>query len=123
MLHTLLVFLPIAALLTITPGPATAMVVRSAVRGGRREALMTTFGNSIGILVWACLAAGGIAAIVATSATMFSAVKLVGAAVLGVLGVPSPRGGGAPPPGPARRPGPPRPPPPPPRPPPPPPRA
>src|SRR2546423_11856170 len=93
MLHTLLVFLPIAALLTITPGPATAMVVRSAVRGGRREALMTTFGNSIGVLAWACLAAGGIAAIVATSATVFSVVKLAGAALLVFLGIQSLRRG------------------------------
>src|SRR3954447_8145391 len=92
MLHTLLLFLPIAALLTITPGPATAMVVRNAVRGGRREALMTTVGNSIGVLAWACLAAAGIAAVVATSATVFSAVKLAGAALLVFLGVQTLRG-------------------------------
>ena len=50
----LLAFVPVAALLTITPGAATAMVVRSAVRGGRRRALLTTIGNSIGVLAWAC---------------------------------------------------------------------
>jgi threonine/homoserine/homoserine lactone efflux protein len=38
MLDTLPAFLPVAAVLTLTPGIATALVVRSAVRGGRREA-------------------------------------------------------------------------------------
>jgi threonine/homoserine/homoserine lactone efflux protein len=92
MLRMLVAFVPIAVLLSLTPGPATAMVVRSAVRGGRRQALLTTAGNSLGILVWAVLAAGGVAAVVAASATVFSAVKLVGAAFLVVLGVQTLRG-------------------------------
>jgi len=86
-LRTLVTFVPVAVLLSITPGPATAMVVRSAVRGGRRAALLTTAGNSLGILVWACLAAAGIAAAVAASATVFSAVKLAGALALVALGM------------------------------------
>ena len=92
MLRALLAFLPVAALLTITPGAATAMVVRSAVRGGRRRALWTTIGNSIGVLAWAAFAAVGIAALVATSAEAFTVVKLVGAVVLLVLGLQSLRG-------------------------------
>jgi threonine/homoserine/homoserine lactone efflux protein len=86
MLNTLVTFLPIAALLTVTPGPATAMVVRSAARGGRRDALLTTVGNSLGVLAWACLAAAGVAAVVAASAAAFSTLKLVGAAFLVVRG-------------------------------------
>ena len=92
MVRTLVTFVPIAVLLSITPGPATAMVVRSAARGGRRDALLTTAGNSLGILVWACLAAGGVAAAVAASATVFSGVKLVGALFLVALGVRTLRG-------------------------------
>jgi threonine/homoserine/homoserine lactone efflux protein len=88
----LLLFAPVAALLTITPGAGTAMVVRSAVRGGRREALLTTVGNSVGVLAWGCFAAVGIAAVVAASAEAFAAVKLIGAVVLIVLGVQSLRG-------------------------------
>jgi threonine/homoserine/homoserine lactone efflux protein len=88
----MLAFVPVAALLTITPGAATAMVVRSAVRGGRRRALLTTIGNSIGVLAWACFAAVGIAAVVAASAEAFTAIKLVGAVVLLVLGLQSLRG-------------------------------
>ena len=92
MLGALVAFTPVAALLTVTPGAATALVVRSAVTGGRRRALATTVGNSLGVLAWGCFAAMGIAAVVATSAEAFTAVKLAGALVLVVLGVQSLRG-------------------------------
>lgn len=85
----LLTFLPVAALLTVTPGVATALVIRSAARGGRREAVVTTVGNSLGVLLWAGFAAVGIAAAVAASAEAFTVIKLVGAVVLVVLGVQS----------------------------------
>jgi threonine/homoserine/homoserine lactone efflux protein len=91
-LRALLAFIPVAALLTITPGAGTAMVVRSAVRGGQRRALATTIGNSIGVLAWAAFAAVGIAALVAASAEAFTAIKLVGAVVLVALGLQSLRG-------------------------------
>jgi threonine/homoserine/homoserine lactone efflux protein len=86
-LNALLTFAPVAALLTITPGAATAMVVRSAARGGRRHAFFTTAGNSVGVLTWASFAAIGIATVVATSTEAFTAVKLVGAVVLIVIGI------------------------------------
>ncbi|MGN6870547.1 MAG: LysE family translocator [Solirubrobacteraceae bacterium] len=87
MLHTLLTFLPVAILLSLTPGVATALVVRNAARGGRRQAFLTTSGNSVGVLAWACFAAVGIAAVVAASAAVFDAVKLAGAALLLIIGV------------------------------------
>lgn len=86
MLRALVTFVPIAALLTLTPGVATALVVRNASRGGRRAAFFTTAGNSIGVLMWGALAAAGLAAAVATSARVFTVVKVVGAAVLFVMG-------------------------------------
>lgn len=86
MFHTLLTFLPVAVLLSMTPGVATALVVRNAARGGRRHAFLTTSGNSVGVLAWACFAAVGIAAVVAASAAVFDAVKLAGAALLLVIG-------------------------------------
>ena len=83
----LLAFLPVAAVLTLTPGAGTALVVRSAATAGRGAALRTTLGNSIGVLTWAVLAAVGVAAIVATSVEAFTAMKLAGAIVLVLLGV------------------------------------
>jgi threonine/homoserine/homoserine lactone efflux protein len=98
----LLAFVPVAVVLTITPGPATALVVRSAALGGRGHALRTTCGNSLGVLAWAVLAALGVAALVATSVEAFTALKLAGAAVLMVLGVQALRRRGTSGPGPAR---------------------
>jgi threonine/homoserine/homoserine lactone efflux protein len=92
MLRALVAFAPVAALLTLTPGAATALVVRSAATGRQRRALSTTVGNSVGVLAWGCFAAMGIAAVVATSAEAFTAVKLVGAVVLVLLGLQSLRG-------------------------------
>jgi threonine/homoserine/homoserine lactone efflux protein len=92
MLRALVAFAPVAALLTVTPGAATALVVRSAATGGQRRALATTVGNSVGVLAWGCFAAMGVAAVVAASAEAFTAVKLVGAVVLVVLGLQSLRG-------------------------------
>jgi threonine/homoserine/homoserine lactone efflux protein len=87
MLHTVLTFIPVAALLSITPGAATALVVRNAARGGRRHAFFTTSGNSIGVLAWGCFAAVGIATVVATSTALFDTVKLAGAVVLVAIGL------------------------------------
>ena len=92
MTSTLLAFVPVAAVLSLAPGPATALVVRNAARGGRRHALHTTVGNSVGVLAWGCFAAAGVAAVVAASAELFTVMKLVGAAFLVYLGVQSLRG-------------------------------
>jgi threonine/homoserine/homoserine lactone efflux protein len=89
MLRMLLTFVPVAALLSVTPGAATALVVRNAATRGRRDALRTTIGNSLGVATWALLAAVGIAAVVASSVHLFSVIKLAGAIVLVVLGLAS----------------------------------
>jgi threonine/homoserine/homoserine lactone efflux protein len=83
---TALAFLAVAALLSVTPGATTALVVRSALRGGRREALATTAGNAVGVLAWALLSALGVSALVAASQVAFEALRVAGAAVLVVLG-------------------------------------
>ena len=86
-MQTLVTFIPVAAALTITPGVATALVIRSALKGGRRAAFATTVGNSAGVLAWALAAAVGIAAIVAASVTAFTIVKIAGAVVLLLMGL------------------------------------
>lgn len=80
-------FVPVAALLTLVPGAATVLVIRRAALSGRRAAFATTVGNEIGVLVWAVSAGLGLAAVVAASATLFNVIKLLGAAVLIVLGL------------------------------------
>jgi threonine/homoserine/homoserine lactone efflux protein len=83
----LVAFLPVGLLLSLAPGVATILVIRRAAVSGRRAALMTTVGNEIGVLVWAVSAGLGLAAVVAASAALFTVIKLVGAAVLIVMGV------------------------------------
>jgi threonine/homoserine/homoserine lactone efflux protein len=92
MLETLVSFAGIAVLVSLTPGPATALVVRSAALHGRREALLVTFGNSTGIFIWAIASVLGISALVAASETAFWVLKVVGAVVLLYLGVQAIRG-------------------------------
>jgi threonine/homoserine/homoserine lactone efflux protein len=85
-------FVPIAALLTIVPGAATAMVVRSSMRGGWRAGVATIAGNEIGVVAWALLSVLGISALVAASEVAFVVLKVTGAAVLVWLGIQSWRG-------------------------------
>ena len=89
-------FLPIAVLVTITPGAATAMVIRSALRGGLRAGILTIAGNSIGVVTWSLLSIAGISALVAASELAFLTLKVAGAAVLVHLGVQSLRRASAP---------------------------
>src|SRR5919202_6598216 len=82
-------FVAIAALLTITPGAGTAMVVRSSIRAGWRAGVSTIAGNEVGVVIWALLSVLGISALVAVSAVAFAALKITGAVVLVWLGVQS----------------------------------
>ena len=47
------VFLAVATLLIVTPGPDTALVTRNALLAGRRAASFTTFGIGAGSIIWA----------------------------------------------------------------------
>jgi threonine/homoserine/homoserine lactone efflux protein len=82
-------FVPIAILVTITPGAGTAMVLRSAIRGGWRAGLLTIAGNEVGVLLWALLSLLGISALIAASEVAFAVLKVAGAAILVWLGVQS----------------------------------
>ena len=80
-------YLGVVALITVTPGADTAVVVRSAIAGGARHGVATAIGSASGLLVWGAATALGIAAVLAASAAAFTAVKLAGAAYLVWLGV------------------------------------
>lgn len=86
-MHSFAAFVGLAVIVTLTPGPATALVLRSTLRGGRRAALETTAGNSIGVLFWGAASAAGIAALVAASEVAFLVLKVSGAIVLVLLGI------------------------------------
>jgi threonine/homoserine/homoserine lactone efflux protein len=83
----LLAFIGVAALLTIAPGPDMALVLRNALRGGRRAVVPTAAGICTGCIVWGAASSLGVAALLAASAQLYQALKLAGAAYLIFLGV------------------------------------
>ena len=87
MSERILAFTVLAALLTITPGIDMALVTKNAIRGGLGKALTTSAGILTGVFVWALAAVVGVAAVLASSATAYTAVKLAGAAYLIYLGL------------------------------------
>jgi threonine/homoserine/homoserine lactone efflux protein len=83
----LLAFLGVAIVVVVVPGPDMALVARNVARYGRSAGYATSIGICTGILGWAIAAAVGVAAILATSAVAFTALKLGGAAYLVYLGI------------------------------------
>jgi threonine/homoserine/homoserine lactone efflux protein len=83
----LVVYLLVAAVLIVTPGPDTALVVRNALNSGARAATATAFGIGLGSVAWAAASVLGVALLVETSAAAFTVFKLAGAAYLGYLGI------------------------------------
>jgi threonine/homoserine/homoserine lactone efflux protein len=82
----MLVFVTIAAVLTITPGADTALVTKNVITRGRSAAFFTTLGICLGCLTWATLSALGLAAVLNRSAALFEVVKLAGAVYLIYIG-------------------------------------
>jgi threonine/homoserine/homoserine lactone efflux protein len=83
----LLAFAGVALVLSVTPGPDMALVLRNSFRGGRPAAYRTILGIGVGLLGWAAATALGVAAVLAASATLFTALKIAGGIYLAYLGV------------------------------------
>lgn len=76
-----------AAVLTITPGLDTMLVLRTGVSTGRRAAFAAAAGICTGCLVWATASALGITAILTASQLAYTVLRWAGAAYLCYLGV------------------------------------
>jgi threonine/homoserine/homoserine lactone efflux protein len=83
----LLAFGAMSFLLIVIPGPSVLFVIGRALAHGRRAALTTVVGNTLGAYVLVAAVAFGIGPIVERSAIVFTALKLAGAAYLVYLGV------------------------------------
>ena len=84
---SLAAFVAAAALLTIAPGPDSALILRTAAVEGRPVAVAAGAGILLGCLVWAIAAALGLGALLAASETAYTVLKWAGAAYLCWLGV------------------------------------
>jgi len=85
--RTLWVFAAASLALAVVPGPAVLYIVAQSVYGGRRVGLVSALGIATGGMVHIVAAVIGLSAVLAASATAFTAVKVVGAAYLVYLGV------------------------------------
>jgi threonine/homoserine/homoserine lactone efflux protein len=86
-IHDYWLFVLTGVLLNLTPGQDTFYILGRSIAQGVRAGVASAFGISVGSLVHTLMAAVGLSAILAASATAFTVIKLVGAAYLIYLGV------------------------------------
>ena len=80
-------FVVAVLLISASPGPAMALILRRTALHGMRTAVPLILGLELGLYLWALAAAAGFAALVAASEAAYWALKIVGACVLVYLGV------------------------------------
>ena len=94
-LDILLAYSVACLVLFITPGPDMSLFLAKTVSGGRRAGIAAMLGAQAGCCVHTMLAAFGLSALLAASATAFLALKLVGGVYLLWLAVDAVRRGSA----------------------------
>lgn len=85
--QSLVAFTFAAALLTVTPGLDTALVLRTAAAEGGRRAFAAALGICLGCLAWGALVAVGLGVLLEASELAYLALKWIGAAYLLYLGM------------------------------------
>ncbi len=80
-------FVGLSVLLILTPGPNQALLTSRTLRGGVRDGMATVAGLAAGMAVHVLAAVAGLSALLAASAEVLAAVRLLGGAVLVALGV------------------------------------
>lgn len=84
---SLILFLMASLVVIVAPGPDNILVLTRGVTLGRKAALVSAAGASVGLVTHSLFAAAGLSVLLARSAVAFSVVKYVGAAYLIYLGV------------------------------------
>jgi threonine/homoserine/homoserine lactone efflux protein len=83
----LLLFLALALVIALTPGPGIFYVAARALAGGRREGIVSSLGTGVGGCLHVVAGALGVSALVLASAEAFAALKILGALYLVWLGL------------------------------------
>ncbi|WP_424136263.1 LysE family translocator [Roseomonas chloroacetimidivorans] len=81
------IFLSIVTVIVVTPGPNLFLLLGTAPGAGRQIGVAATLGICAAILSHAALALVGVGAIIATSAILFTALKVIGAFYLIWMGI------------------------------------
>ncbi len=84
---TLALFALAALAILAVPGPAVVYIVTRSIHQGRGAGLASVLGIHVGTIVHLTAATVGLSAVLVSSATAFTVVKLLGAAYLVVIGV------------------------------------
>jgi len=90
---TLLAYSIASVILFITPGPDMSLFLSRTIVNGRSAGMASMLGTNVGCVVHTLLAAFGVSALIAASATAFLILKVVGAAYLLWLAVDAIRNG------------------------------
>jgi len=85
--HQWIAFLVASLLFIQVPGPSLLFTIGRALTVGRRDALLSVVGYALGVVGQVLLVAIGLGALVAASASVYTAVKVGGAAYVVWLGV------------------------------------
>lgn len=83
----LLAFFLLAVVLILVPGPSVLFVVTRSLTLGRKAGIATVVGNAAGVYLQVIAVAFGLGTLVQESITVYTVIKLVGAAYLIYLGV------------------------------------
>ncbi|OBX38192.1 homoserine/homoserine lactone efflux protein [Halomonas elongata] len=82
-----LLFVVVASVAIMSPGPAVLVAMRNSLNGGARRVMMSSLGNIVGLVCVAGLATLGLGAVLHTAEWLFSLIKVLGAAYLVYLGI------------------------------------
>jgi threonine/homoserine/homoserine lactone efflux protein len=85
-LAAVLAFAGVAAVINVTPGLDTMLVLRTSVAKGRATGLVSGLGINTGCLAWGVAAAAGVTELLAASHAAYEAVRIAGAVYLTWLG-------------------------------------
>lgn len=89
----LLAYTLAVALLTLTPGPDMTLFLGKTISGGRSAGFAAFLGTAAGLVLHSGMAALGLSALLAASATAFTALKFAGAGYLLYLAIDAVRNG------------------------------
>ncbi len=82
-----LTILGICCLGAMSPGPSLAVVLKHTLAGGRTQGMITAVTHGLGVGLYAFVCISGLAVVIVTSQTLFTALQWSGAAYLLWLGI------------------------------------